>query len=102
MKIMVNNTCVKFRHFMASSLVFLGIILAFSLTKPSYAATSTDIAFDKATQVAWFWGPAPYARDYYRWHHWSKWYPGATPGCHKRCLHNNWTGAVVRCERVCR
>lgn len=102
MKIKVNSITMTFRTIIASSLVLVGLVIALSVTKPSYAATTNTVTFDNATQVAWFWGPRPYNRDYYRWHHWSRWYPGVGYGCQRRCLHNNWTGAVVRCEQICR
>lgn len=100
MKTMVGNITIKIKPMVASSLVLLSIVAALSLTKPSYAAT-TDVTFDKSTQVAWFWDRGPYPHDYYRWHHWDRWYPEAGNGCHKRCLRNRWTGAVVRCEQIC-
>ena len=100
------NTCKQYLQkavipVVSAGLLFVSLFTAEALINQSHAATSEEMALKNGTQVAYFWGNWPYSRGYYQRHYWSGWHPAA-PGCSQRCLHNRWTGAVARCERVCR
>ena len=93
---------ISVRGILSASALFVALFIGQASLNVSHAAiTSTDaVNFKNTTQLAYWWGPGPYDRGYYQRHYWSGWHPG--PGqCQQRCLHNRWTGAVARCERVC-
>lgn len=90
--------CVKPVYALLSGgLLFISLFFVQAFLNVSHADEVTPLATNPI-QVAW-WGPYP--RDYYYRHYWSGW--RAVPGysCQQRCFHNRYTGAIVRCERIC-
>ena len=93
----------------STGVLFIGLLAGQACINPSQAATTSEPTFNNTTQLAYWWRPWPYQRGYYyprdnyQRHYWSGWYGnGYGNACQQRCLHNRWTGAVVRCERICR
>jgi hypothetical protein len=83
---------------LSASVLFISLFLAQSVVNLGHAAEQ-PVSLNAPTQLAWWYGPG-YPRDYYARHYWGGWHPGPY-GCTQRCFHNRFTGAVVRCERVC-
>ena len=82
---------------LSASLLFISLFFAQSLVNLGHAAEQPT-AGTAPVQLAYWHGYYP--RGYYDRHYWSGWHPGPY-GCTQRCFHNRYTGAVVRCERVC-